>query len=74
MSVKKSEMTLKSKVRKPASEVTKDMINNGIADRKTKKRPSYKLSDLLAEVDPNAPMPEDIKAWMEMKPVRKEII
>ena len=36
------------------------------------KKPKYKLSDLLAEMDMDATMPEDLKAWMEMQPVGKE--
>lgn len=74
MSVKKSVTTLKGMIRKPAFEVSIDMMNMTDADCKAKKKPKYKLSDLLAEMDPNAPIPEDIKAWMEMKPVGKEII
>jgi len=35
-------------------------------------KPKYKLSDLLAEVDMDAPMPEDLRAWMEMRLVGKE--
>jgi hypothetical protein len=35
-------------------------------------KPKYKLSDLLAEMDTDAPIPEDLRAWMEMQPVGKE--
>ncbi len=32
----------------------------------------YSLNDLLAQCDPKAPVPEDMKAWNEMPPVGKE--
>jgi len=35
-------------------------------------KPSYKLSDLLAQSEPNAPIPEEVKSWITMKPVGKE--
>jgi hypothetical protein len=81
MSAKKSEITLKGLVKKPAKPVSIAMMNEaskGLGCKEfqptVKTKPSYKLSDLLAEMDPNAPVPEDIKAWMNMKPVGKEII
>lgn len=81
MSAKKSVTTLKGLVKKPTSQVTIAMMNeapNGPGVKKDQQKvdtkPSYKLSELLAQMDPNAPIPEDIKAWMSMKPVGKEII
>jgi hypothetical protein len=80
MSTKKSVTALKGLVRKPVSPVSIKMMNevtNGprvkIDQNKMARKPSYKLADLMAEMDPNAPVPEDIKAWMNMKPVGKEI-
>ena len=35
-------------------------------------KPKYMLSELLAEMDTHAPIPEDLRAWMEMQPVGKE--
>lgn len=32
----------------------------------------YKLSDLLAEMDTDASIAEDLRAWMEMQPIGKE--
>jgi antitoxin ChpS len=32
----------------------------------------YTLHELLAKCDPNAPVPEDLKAWNEMAPVGRE--
>lgn len=31
-----------------------------------RRKPKYKLADLLAQCDPNAPMPEDLVAWDRM--------
>jgi hypothetical protein len=81
MTAKKSVTPLKGLVRKPASPVTIAMMNEASKGPMVNKdnpkvvtKPSYKLSELLAEMDPNEPVPEDIKAWMDMKPVGKEII
>ena len=80
MSEKKSVTKLKGLIKKPAKPVSIAMMNEaskGLGDKNSqptvKTKPSYKLSDLLAEMDPNEPVPEDIKAWMNMKPVGKEI-
>lgn len=35
-------------------------------------KPKYKLSDLLAERDTDAPIPEALRAWIEMQTVGKE--
>lgn len=80
MSAKKSVPALKGLLKKPAKPVSIAMMNEaskglgGKSQPTVKTKPSYKLSDLMAEMDPNAPVPEDIKAWMNMKPVGKEII
>ncbi|MDX3774723.1 AbrB/MazE/SpoVT family DNA-binding domain-containing protein [Chromatiaceae bacterium AAb-1] len=39
-----------------------------------KTRPKYKLEDLLAQCDPNAPMPEELIEWERTAPVGKEIL
>lgn len=36
-------------------------------------RPRYSLSELIAQCDPDAPIGEEEREWMEMKPVGKEI-
>jgi antitoxin ChpS len=36
-------------------------------------KPRYTLSELMAQCDPNAPVPEDMKAWDLMAPVGKEV-
>lgn len=80
MSAKKLVTTLKGMVKKPAKPVSIAMMNEASKgpmvntdNSRIGKKPSYKLSELLAEMDPNEPVPEDIKAWMNMKPVGKEI-
>jgi antitoxin ChpS len=35
-------------------------------------KPRYKLADLLAQCDPNAPMPR-IEEWDDMRPVGNEV-
>ena len=37
-------------------------------------KPKYKLSDLLAQCDKNAPPPADMAAWEAMAPVGREVI
>lgn len=37
------------------------------------KEKTYKLAGLLAQCDPKAPLPEEMKTWMDVKPVCKEI-
>jgi antitoxin ChpS len=37
-------------------------------------RPRYKLSELLAQCDPNAPQPEYDRAWLETASLGKEAI
>jgi len=36
------------------------------------KRPAYALEDLVAQCDLNAPEPEDMDAWSNIKPVGRE--
>lgn len=81
MSVKKSVPALKGLVKKHAKPVTIAMMNEATKvpvlntdQHKGDKKPSYKLSELLAQSDPNAPIPEEIKAWLSMKPVGRELI
>ena len=78
---KESVTSLKGLVKKPASPVTINMMNEAskgpLVNKVSTKggtKPLYKLSDLLAESDPNALIPNDIKAWINLKPVGKEII
>lgn len=40
--------------------------------RRLKATAKYSLSDLLAQIKPDTPIPEDVKAWMEMLPMGKE--
>lgn len=35
-------------------------------------KPKYTLEQLLSQCDPDAPEPEDLKAWRDMKPVGRE--
>ena len=37
-------------------------------------RPRFKLTDLLAQCDPNAPMSAEDRAWLDDKPVGSELI
>jgi antitoxin ChpS len=37
-------------------------------------RPKYKLSDLLAECDPNAPIPAEAQEWLDAPNVGAEIV
>lgn len=36
------------------------------------KRPTYRLSDLIAQCDLNAPAPADMAIWSNVKPVGRE--
>jgi antitoxin ChpS len=38
----------------------------------TPARPKYSLEDLVAQCDPKAPLPEDLAAWGQSKPVGRE--
>ncbi|SAL73042.1 transcriptional regulator/antitoxin MazE [Caballeronia peredens] len=38
----------------------------------TPARPTYSLADLIARCDSTAPMPEDLAAWQNVKPVGGE--
>ncbi len=67
---------LKGFVRRPEKPVSIGAMNAAIAAAGSKaggSRKKYKLADLLAECDPNAPMPEDLVEWDRMIPVGKEI-
>ncbi len=39
----------------------------------TAARPRYTLAELLAQCDPKAPVPADIQAWQDAKPVGNEV-
>jgi hypothetical protein len=41
-------------------------------DKEHKRKPHYTLSQLIAECDELAPMPETLKIWMNSPPVRNE--
>lgn len=36
-------------------------------------KPESKLSDRISQMDANAKMPDDIRVWIDMQPVGKEI-
>ena len=80
MTTIQSVTALKGLVKKPKSKVSIKMMHEAISARGCEKKqqkaytkPPYKVSDLMAECNPNAPYPEDIELWMNMKPVGKEI-
>ena len=37
-------------------------------------KPTYKLADLIAKCDKNAPPPADMAAWDAMTPIGREVI
>lgn len=37
-------------------------------------KPKYSLSDLVAQCNSNAPLPEDLIAWDQMQPVGSEAV
>jgi antitoxin ChpS len=39
-----------------------------------RKRPKYTLEELLAQCDPDAPITEEERMWMDLEPVGREII
>ena len=39
-----------------------------------RKRPKYTLDELLAQCDPDAPITEEERMWMDLEPVGREII
>jgi antitoxin ChpS len=39
----------------------------------TPARRAYSLMELIAQCDPNAPVPEDLAAWRELHPVGREV-
>jgi len=41
---------------------------------KPERRPSYKLSELLAECDANQPLPDDLAVWDGIQPVGNEVV
>lgn len=40
----------------------------------TAAKPKYSLSDLVAQCNSNAPLPEDLSAWEQMQPVGAEAV
>ena len=50
-----------------------DATINGLQLTLTRTRPTYTLEELLAQCDPNAPMPADMVQWEAMPPVGLEI-
>jgi len=55
-------------VRNPVRPVSLEDKDKAIAGRH-----KYRLADLLAQYDPQVPVPEDIKEWEAMTPAGKEI-
>lgn len=45
-----------------------------VADPSVRKRPRYRLDDLVAQCDPNAPLTEEEEAWLNDRPVGGELI
>jgi antitoxin ChpS len=43
------------------------------AARPTRRRPKYTLKQLLAECNPDAPLTDEEKAWLNMPPVGREL-
>jgi antitoxin ChpS len=43
------------------------------AARPARRRPKYTLKQLLAECNPDAPLTEEEKAWLNMPPVGREL-
>lgn len=39
-----------------------------------RKRPKYTLEELLAQCDPDAPITDEERMWMDLEPVGREII
>jgi antitoxin ChpS len=54
-----------------AFEIKKGRI---VLDPQAYVRPKYKLSDLLAECDPNAPIPAEAQEWLDTPNVGAEIV
>ena len=45
---------------------------DGFKVKPSRKRPKYKLSDLLAKCDESAPMPQELSDWDDATPVGNE--
>jgi antitoxin ChpS len=54
-----------------AFEVRKGTI---VLDPRAYVRPKYKLADLIAQCDPDAPVPEEAKEWLDAPSVGSEIV
>jgi antitoxin ChpS len=51
-------------------------VNEGklVADPSVTPRPGYRLDELVAQCDPNAPLTEEDEAWLGDRPVGGELI
>lgn len=49
-------------------------LKDGVLFVKPAQRPRYKLEELLAQCDPNAPLTEEDKTWLNNPPVGRELI
>jgi antitoxin ChpS len=49
-------------------------VQDGQLVVQTRKRPKYKLADLLAQCDPNAPRDPELEEWLNAPSVGREII
>lgn len=54
----------------PGDKLTVDVRSDGVLLKP--KRAAYSLADLIAQCDQNAPMPKDMEAWNNAKPVGNE--
>lgn len=49
-----------------------DVTGEAITLKPARAKPRYKLADLMAQCDLNAPEPADLAAWNSMQPVGRE--
>jgi antitoxin ChpS len=49
-------------------------VEDGKLVMRANKRPKYKLADLLAQCDPNAPRDPELEEWLNAPSVGREII
>ena len=48
-------------------------VDNGRLIIEPQPKPQYSLEELLAQCNPNAPITEDDRAWLDVKPVGNEL-
>ena len=48
-------------------------VDNGRLIIEPQSKPQYSLEELLAQCNPNAPLTEDDRAWLDVKPVGNEL-